>query len=238
MSEVRRRFDEVSRQYDEQRRKFIPCFDDFYALAATAADTPLPSPAVLDVGAGTGLLTAFLTERFPTGTYTLVDLSGQMLDRARERFAGRDGMQYIVADYLEHDFGRTYDLVVSALSIHHLDDDAKRRLYRKCFGLLNPGGVFVNADQVKGDTPYLESLHKRVWYDGIERSGLTPEEIRAGRERIALDREAGLGEQLLWLREAGFRDVGCLYRYLHFAVFMGRKPTGKAAADNDGDGMQ
>ena len=224
MSEVRDRFDAVSRAYDGQRRKFIPCFDDFYALAVTAAETEVPAPAILDIGAGTGLLTAFLMERYPSGRFTLVDLSDKMLGVARERFADKPDVRYVPADYLEHDFGERFDLVVSALSIHHLEDKDKQRLYHKCFGLLNPGGLFVNADQVQGDSPWLDALEERVWYQGIAQSGLTEEEIQAGRERIALDRESGLAEQLEWLRTAGFCDVGCLYKYLHFAVFLGRKP--------------
>ncbi len=224
MSEVRARFDAVSRAYDGQRRKFIPCFDDFYALAVTAAETEAQTPAILDIGAGTGLLTAFLMERYPSGRYTLVDLSDRMLGVARERFADKSGVRYVAADYLEYDFGETFDLVVSALSIHHLEDKDKQRLYRKCFGLLRPGGLLVNADQVKSDSPWVDALEKRVWYQGIARSGLTEDEIQAGRERIALDRESGLAEQLEWLRAAGFGDVGCLYKYLHFAVFLGRKP--------------
>jgi len=101
MSEVRARFDAVSRAYDGQRRKFIPCFDDFYALAVTAAETEAQTPAILDIGAGTGLLTAFLMERYPSGRYTLVDLSDRMLGVARERFADKSGVRYVAADYLE-----------------------------------------------------------------------------------------------------------------------------------------
>ena len=190
----------------------------------TAAETEVPAPAILDIGAGTGLLTAFLMERYPSGRFTLVDLSDKMLGVARERFADKPDVRYVPADYLEHDFGERFDLVVSALSIHHLEDKDKQRLYHKCFGLLNPGGLFVNADQVQGDSPWLDALEERVWYQGIAQSGLTEEEIQAGRERIALDRESGLAEQLEWLRTAGFCDVGCLYKYLHFAVFLGRKP--------------
>lgn len=47
----------------------------------------------------------------------------------------------------------------------------------------------------------------------MEHSGLTPEEIAAGYERMKFDREAGLTEQVGWLTEAGFTDVSCLHKY-------------------------
>ena len=39
-----------------------------------------------------------------------------------------------------------YDAIVSGLSIHHQPDDRKRTVYGEIFGLLNPGGVFVNIE--------------------------------------------------------------------------------------------
>ncbi len=223
MNDVQRKFDEISRQYNEQRRKFIPCFDDFYKIPVAVASAESRTPAILDVGAGTGLLSAALMERYPDGTYTLIDLSAGMMDKARERFHGIGNVQYIVDDYVTHEFGGPFDLIVSALSLHHLPDPLKEAMYAKCHALLRPGGILINADQVRGETPYIEAMNKQIWFQGIEASGLSADEIRSGYERIALDREAGLDEQLDWMRAAGFADVGCVFKYYHFAVLFGRK---------------
>ena len=59
-------------------------------------------------------------------------------------------MTYIVADYTSFEDSEPYDGVISSLSIHHFEDEAKQALYGRIFQLLKPGGVFVNADQVLG----------------------------------------------------------------------------------------
>lgn len=223
MSEIKKKFDDISEMYDSQRRKFIPCFDDFYGVTVSLASSNIENPKILDIGAGTGLLSAFLLERYPNASVTLIDLSERMLGVAKNRFSGKANIEYIIADYLKHQFADTYDIVVSALSIHHLDEQQKKDLFGKIYFILKQGGVFINADQTSGETPFFEHLNKKVWRDYIESSGLSEEEIKAGYERIQLDKESKLSEQVEWLKSTGFCDVGCVYKYYHFAVMYGRK---------------
>lgn len=221
--DVRLKFDEYARQYDAQRKKFIPCFDDFYAIAASLAESGKNSPEILDLGAGTGLLSAYMLDKYPRARLTLTDLSEKMLDVARERFRGKQDISYVVADHSKLAFAQKFDLIVSSLSIHHLNDEEKEQLYRNMFLCLKEPGVFINADQVLGPTPFLESLYKNDWAAKIERSGLTEEEVSAGYERAKLDKMSTLADQLKWLREAGFKDVDCVYKYYNFVVLYGRK---------------
>ncbi len=223
MSEIQRKFDAISKKYDEQRKKFIPCFDDFYGVAVFVASVDAENPGILDIGAGTGLLSAFLMERYPEASFTLIDISEKMLDMAKDRFGNNSNVKYIAADYSKYDFVEKYDLVVSALSIHHLEDEDKKELYGKIYSMLKENGVFINADQVHGETPFIESLNKTTWRQGVESSGLPEEEILAAYERVKLDKDSRLDRQLDWLGEAGFCDVSCIYKYYQFAVMFGRK---------------
>ncbi|HWQ47560.1 MAG TPA: methyltransferase domain-containing protein [Methanosarcina sp.] len=223
MNEIQRKFDDISQRYDEQRKKFIPCFDDFYKVAVSVASVSKENPKILDIGAGTGLLSAFLIERYPDASFTLIDLSEKMLDIAKDRFRGNSNIKYIVADYSKYSFVEKYDMVVSALSIHHLEDEEKKEIYKKSHSLLKQNGIIINADQVHGETPFIEDLNKRIWRQYIENSGLPEEEILAGYERIKLDKESTLDQQIKWLKEAGFCDVSCIYKFYHFAVMFGRK---------------
>ena len=211
--DIRNTFNNISEDYDSQRRKFIPCFDDFYGTAVSILDMENESPQVLDIGAGTGLLSSYVLKRFPTAKLTLIDLSEGMLKVAEARFQDHPGIKFLNGDYSNFIFNEKYDAVISALSIHHLPDKGKERLYNKCFTLIKERGIFVNADQFCGSTPVLDHLYKREWKRFIESTDLSIEEIKAGYERMKLDKEATLDLQLTWLRKA-FKDVDCVYNIM------------------------
>ncbi|AKJ37484.1 class I SAM-dependent methyltransferase [Methanosarcina barkeri] len=223
MSEIQKKFDEISKKYDQQRKKFIPCFDDFYRVSVSMASVNMENPKILDIGAGTGFLSAFLMERYPDASFTLIDISEKMLDVAKDRFKGNSNVKYIVADYSKYSFVEKYDMVVSALSIHHLEDEEKQKLYKKSYSLLEQNGIIINADQVHGETSFIETLNKKIWKHYVENSGLSEEEILAGYERTKLDKDSTLDQQINWLKEAGFFDVSCIYKFYQFAVMFGRK---------------
>lgn len=222
-SEVKVKFNENAIQYDNQRKKLIPCFDDFYSIATSIAETNVNNPNILDIGAGTGLLSSFILEKFPDAKITLIDLSEKMLDVAKERFKGNPNVTYIIDDYTKYKFDTKYDVIVSSLSIHHLTSDEKKQLYHSIYSSLNKDGVFINADQVLGGTDFIESLYKRDWKYKVENSGLSREEIYSAYERVKLDKMSTLDDQINWLKEIGFIDVDCVYKYFSFMVLFGRK---------------
>ncbi|MDR6999924.1 class I SAM-dependent methyltransferase [Neobacillus niacini] len=220
---VKSKFDENAASYDHQRRKLIPCFDDFYSIPVSIINSKTKTPSVLDIGAGTGLFSFFLKEKYPDAHLTLIDLSEKMIDVSKERFSHYQDIRYIVADYTDYRFEEKFDIIISSLSIHHLSDEEKRELYDKIFFLLNEDGMFINADQVLGNTPFIESLYKNDWKNKIEKSGLSKQEIEAANDRTTLDKMATLKDQLGWLKESGFQDVDCIYKYFNFVILFGRK---------------
>jgi SAM-dependent methyltransferase len=150
-------FNRHAASYDATRRGLIPCFDALYGAAfEMIADWrgggagPLRA---LDLGAGTGLFSAMLLERYPGSAIRLLDASEAMLEQARERFAGHPAISFALGDMATADISGPWDLVISALAIHHLEDNAKQALFRRIHAGLRPGGLFVNAEQVLGPTP-------------------------------------------------------------------------------------
>lgn len=220
---VKTKFDNIANNYDLQRKKLIPCFDDFYNISVSLLASEEKVPNILDIGAGTGILSEFAAKKFTEANFTLIDLSDKMLDIAKLRFGNNQNVNYIIADYLNFDFKEKYDIIISALSIHHLEDEKKKLLYKKLYSILKPKGIFVNADQVRSNSNYIELLNKSKWRTSVENSGLLKEEILSAFDRVKLDKESTLDEQLAWLKEAGFSDVDCIYKYYHFAVLFGRK---------------
>jgi tRNA (cmo5U34)-methyltransferase len=211
-------------EYTALRRRLVPEFDLFYG-AAVAALGPLAEGAlerILDLGAGTGLLTAAVAEAYPDARFELLDGSPEMLAEAQQRLGERVAAVY-VQDMAGPLPAGPYDAVVSALAIHHLEDADKRLLFKRVYDVLRPGGVFVNAEQVLGPTPELAELYVQVWQRMCRELGATDEELAASIERRRHDRCADVESQLQWLREAGFATADTVYKYWEEAVLVAVK---------------
>jgi len=220
-------FDADAREYDRERRMLIPCFDGFYGNAIEVIrdwDTP-KNPRVVDLGAGTGLFSAMVADALPEATIRLLDISPEMLAQAEERFKGASGraVETLVFDLASDDLEGPWDLVISALAIHHLGDKEKKDLYRRIYSALTPGGLFVNAEQVLGSTPEIDERYVRQWHDAIRAAGASDESVARAEARMMFDQSSTVHDQLEWLRDAGFEQVDCTFKAWRFAVLVGWK---------------
>lgn len=231
-------FDGAAGGYDEARRRLVPGLDGLYGAVLAGIPFRVDEPIrVLDLGAGTGLLSAVVADRFPQARVTLVDLSVEMLRVARRRFASGPGrFEFRVMDFARKELPRGYDLVVSAFSIHHLTDGDKRETFEKVHGSLAVDGCFVNLDQVRGETPEEESRYEEWWQRSAREAGATDEDLAAAFRRMRADKNATLEDQLRWLREAGFENVECRHQDHRFAVYAGRKRTDHSYNGKERDG--
>ena len=223
---VRKAFAEGADSYDRARRKLVPCFEDFYRTALELLPfQPEDKFEVLDLGAGTGILSGMIAEEFPKSRLTLFDVTPEMLliAKARLKPLGKR-VRFVTADFAKDAGTKTYDAVVSALAIHHLPDSGKRHLFGDVFKYLTPGGVFINADQVAGDTAANDRHQRERWMARARELKIAEKDLTAALERMKQDLPATVGQQLFWLRETGFLDVACSYRNLIFAVLSGVKP--------------
>ena len=216
---VESQFNLVASEYDRNRRKFLPCFDDYYGNTTSFIAANIAAPErVLDLGAGTGLLTSFWLPYYPAAEFVLVDIADEMLDIARKRFAGRDNVRFQVMDYsLALPEGR-FDVVASALSVHHLEDADKEKLFVRVYDLLPEGGLFVNYDQFCAGTPEMNRWFNAYWEGQLEASGLTDHDLALWRERKKLDRECSVEWEIDMLKRSGFAAVECVYSYQKFSV--------------------
>ena len=211
---------------DRMRRKLVPCFDDFYRTALELLPfAPDAHFEVLDLGAGTGLLSAMIAAVFPKARLTLFDLTPEMLMMARARLkpSGKR-VRFVTADFAAAAPSKSYDAVVSALALHHLPDSGKRHLFADIFKYLTSGGVFINADQVGGETAAIDQRSRQMWIKRARELKVGERDLNAAVERMKHDLPATVGQQLAWMRESGFTEVACAYRNLIFAVLSGTKP--------------
>lgn len=225
LQEIQNQFNAVSEKYDRQRQFLIPCFNDFYGTALAISEEISIVKNILDVGAGTGLMSAFFNEKYPDAKITLVDISSAMLKKAEERFDGNENISFLNADFATVDLPENgYDLVVSGLAIHHLPNELKQQLFNKIAKTLKPGGWFINADQVLGETDLAEKIYTENWKNHVaQHPALTEEEKQSAFERIKIDIMAPLKPQLEWLENAGLQNANCYYQYYNFVVFAANK---------------
>lgn len=223
MNNLKEQFNNVSQKYDSQRRYLIPCFDDFYNSCLPIIDKIPSAKTVLDIGAGTGLFSQFIYQRNNNLKFTLIDISSEMLAVAKDRFAGLPDFEFKELDFSVDPIPTKYDLIISALAIHHLEDEQKEKLYQNIFNALNTGGIFINADQVEGRSNWFDSFYKSNWKETVIRSGLDEQAIERAFERIKLDKFAKLETQLQMLENSGFNDVDCIYKQNNFVVIVGVK---------------
>jgi len=174
---------------------------------------PRDARRVLDLGTGDGRLLALLRRERPAMVGVGLDFSELMLAAARERLAGDERMALVDHDLAEPlpELGR-FDAVVSSVAIHHLEHERKRSLYGEIFDLLQPGGIFANFEHVASPT---RRLHL-AFFAAINE----PLECEDPSDRL-LDVES----QLAWLRELGFDDVDCYWKWLEMALLVAVKPA-------------
>jgi tRNA (cmo5U34)-methyltransferase len=210
-------------QYTALRRRLVPDYDRFYgAVIDVLSLSERPPRRVLDLGAGTGLLSAAVLAAFPDVSLELLDGSEAMLTEAEQRLG--DAVDAVhVADMAGPLPQGPFDAIVSALAIHHLDDADKRRLFSCAEQALVAGGVFINADQVAGPTGELTEIYTATWERECRALGATDDELEAAYGRMRYDRCADVESQLAWMREAGLTAADCVYKSWRQAVLVGFK---------------
>jgi tRNA (cmo5U34)-methyltransferase len=172
---------------------------------------PRDARRVLDLGAGDGRLLALLRIDRPDMEGIALDFSPTMLAAARERFHGDEKIQVIPHNLDDPllDLG-LFDAIVSSFAIHHCTDARKRALYSEIYAALSAGGVFLNLEHVAPATPELHARFLRSLAIAL------PDEDPS-------NKLVGVETQVRWLREIGFQDVDCHWKWLELALLGGIK---------------
>lgn len=193
-----------------------------------------------DLGCGSGILAGAILGRYPTALGALVDFSEPMFNEAREQLSrAAHRLSFILADFGAAGWVRSvrelapFDVIVSGYAIHHQPDDRKRQLYREIFGLLRPGGLFLNMEHVASPTPWVGAMADTLFVDSVHayhtRLGTAKSREEVAEEFVLRpDKQANIlalvEVQCDWLRDCGFDDVDCYFKVLELALFGGRRP--------------
>jgi tRNA (cmo5U34)-methyltransferase len=199
-------FDDWAPRYDAQIREMVPRYEEIHEtiLALLALRPP---KRFLDLGAGTGFTLGRVLEAFPHTSAVGLDVSREMLDRARERLADVPGrVELHEIDLASPRIEGAYDATVSILAVHHLWPDEKRHLFSRVWEHTEPGGIFVLVDYFRPAMHRLSEL-----YD-------LPTEPDA--HEAEHDHPDTAAEHLAWLIAAGFAAVDVVWKYDDIGVLV------------------
>ena len=175
----------------------VPAYPELQEQTAAATDG-VTAHAILELGIGTGETTRRVLSRHPDAELTAIDSSVEMLERARAAYPQADLRRSRLEDRLP---AGPFDLVVTALAVHHLDGPGKRGLFRRVADVLLPGGCFVLADVVVPERP--EDVVTPI--DGV------------------MDLPDRVDDQLEWLRDAGL-EADLAWQEKDLAVLRATRP--------------
>ena len=208
-------------EYDATIASLIPHYKALIEAAAAVVDAVAPkSPAVVDLGTGSGALAAEILKVRPKARLIGIDADASMLDAARKRLKGR-------IDTIEDDFELARiprcDVVSASFSLHHIDTGRKKAaLYKRCFTSLRDSGMFVSADCFLSSSAKLRQRNRQAWLDHLQRKYTKRKAEQFLRTWAKEDVYFSLDREVELLKEAGF-STEVTWRQDSFAVVVGLK---------------
>jgi tRNA (cmo5U34)-methyltransferase len=228
-----------SRTFLEIAPVAVPRRDEQIAtILSLVPSAPDETCRIVEIGGGDGRLAAALLEAFPRATLVALDGSPSMRAAAASRLAPFGDRARVVpfdlatVDWWEALFGA--DAVVSALTLHHLNDAKTQYVYKAIADRVSARGALLIADLIAPPHPAGVRLAADTW-DQSARAQAEALGAAAPLDRFEAshwnhyrhpdpgDRPAALFHHLVWLRHAGFAAVDCWWMYAGHAVFGGHK---------------
>lgn len=212
------------------RRQFFEVTKSLYSYYFSG----IAETRFLDLGCGDGSFAEELLKNFSPAKVTLTDGSVDMLETAKKRLSNISNVEYIEAGFqtiVHSDILKgPFDFVFSSFAIHHLPFKEKKLLYSSIYDLLSQGGCFVHNDVIAPQSRRIEDWYLSIWREWIDRfpdkkkiegMEVIPEKYRESPD----DFPDPLETHIELLRETGFSDVDCYFKYGIFALFGGFKKS-------------
>jgi tRNA (cmo5U34)-methyltransferase len=213
--------------YDTHINMTIPYYQDFHTGIINLVRAAGPGPELwLDTGCGTGTLVGKAMGEFPKTRFLLVDPSVEMMEVAknklgslskdRYKFLSGSTTQDIVLPGDEHP-----DLITAVLCHHYLHEEGRILATKKCFELLQKGGLYITFENVRPFTAFGTELGKANWKNFQVAAGKQVNQAedhikRFGVEYFPVNVEA----HLLLLRRCGFSVVELFwYSYMQAGFY-------------------
>jgi tRNA (cmo5U34)-methyltransferase len=225
MTSVTDYFRDYAPRYDSFALRAMPRYEEM--LNEVVRYLPEHAERILELGCGTGALTALLVRHYPNSEIIASDGSPEMIEQARKRLGSwavpHKQVTFAQSLFEEMDLPEHgYDLITSNMSLHHVAE--KGPLYARVQAALRPGCLLVLGDELRGALPFVHQLHWDRWLQFARQAGgVTEKELEEiTQHEREFDHYETLPRQLELLHEAGFASADCVWRYLNYAIFVAR----------------
>ena len=181
-------------------------------LVSSSTLTTSSVKRILDIGTGDGRLIKLIKDSIPDIEEVIgLDISPLMIKAVEHNFSNDSSVRIV-----EHDLEKSlpdlgyFDAVVSSFAIHHLKHQRKYFLYEEIYDILYPGGIFCNLEHVSSPSIF----HHNKFLKALDTSS---------KKEDKTNRLLSMEKQLQWLRDLGFVEVDCYWKWLELALLVGYK---------------
>lgn len=183
--------------------------------------------SLLDIGCSNGLMIKTLMNHCDGGSYTGIDISKPMLDKAKDLFI--DEISKGIVDIHECDLrynfpNETYNFITSILSIQFTPIEYRQDIIQNIYNGLSNNGVFIMVEKVLGNTSMLNNLFVKEYYRMKSNNGYTDEQIN--RKKLSLEGvlvPVTSSWNIDLLKQAGFKQVDTFWRWMNFVGYIAVK---------------
>ncbi len=222
---VKKQFEIEYKTYDKEVKVVLPFYEEMHKEAIKVINFDKDSELkILDLGIGTGQTALELLKKFPKSKLIGVDLSPKMLEVAKNRLGKlASRVEFIEKDVIEFAPAQKYDACIAVLTVHHLNQKEKQELFSKICRTLNDNGIFVIGDLITGDSEEETNRLENQWEEYLIKKLGKKEAENWMKICKKEDIPDSISNQLLWLKNAGFKEVNCRWNKMNCAVFFGKK---------------
>jgi len=215
---VKEHFSKQADEYEELMARLIPHYREQHGIIYDLLpEKEQKKIHVLDLGCGNGILSDLVIRKYPGSFIIAFDLTEDMLKAYKKKHLKySDRFELKIGDFRTDSIGGDYDIILAGLTLHHLTWEERKSFYKTLYSALSKGGCLIARDIIIDEDPYVKEYQYNLWKQFMKSRGEDPEFWYA--KHIEKDYPPTLTDHFKWLKQAGFKQVACYWRYLNFAI--------------------
>ena len=212
--------------FDSHVAKSVPLYRESHRLGLQMADFFVhDGSTVYDIGCSTGALLRSLAAHTTARNVRFIGIDpvSEMIEHARERSRGLDGLEFVHADAVDFDFQKA-DLILSYYTVQFILPKHRQALIDRLYEALNWGGALFLFEKMRMPDARFQDLVTQLYQEFKLDNGYSADDI-LGKTRSLKGVMEPFSEQANcdMLRRAGFRDMTSVLRYLAFVGYVAIK---------------